>query len=45
MFDADHKAAMKSVMMLRYSMLPYLYTLLARAHMNGTTVARPLWFT
>ena len=44
MFSADEKAAMMKALNLRYTLIPHLYTLLARAHMNGTMVAKPLWF-
>ncbi|XP_008581186.1 PREDICTED: maltase-glucoamylase, intestinal [Galeopterus variegatus] len=32
----------KSVLQTRYTLLPYLYTLMHRAHMEGITVVRPL---
>ncbi|XP_067936400.1 lysosomal alpha-glucosidase-like [Watersipora subatra] len=43
MFKDDEKKAMASALQLRYRLIPHLYTLLARAHMNGTTVANPIW--
>ncbi|KAF2361390.1 Glycoside hydrolase family 31, partial [Trinorchestia longiramus] len=33
----------KEVLMLRYKYLPYLYSLFHRAHMEGHSVARPLY--
>lgn len=42
-FGQEAQAAMRSAMNLRYSLLPFLYTLFHHAHSSATTVARPLF--
>ncbi|XP_046352454.2 lysosomal alpha-glucosidase-like [Haliotis rufescens] len=43
-FDANTQAIMRSVLETRYRLLPLLYTLLYRSHVDGGPVARPLLF-
>ncbi|KAL2101097.1 hypothetical protein ACEWY4_002858 [Coilia grayii] len=42
-FSQEAQAAMRSALLLRYSLLPFLYTLFHRAHTSADTVARPLF--
>uniref|UniRef100_A0A8C4U594 Lysosomal alpha-glucosidase n=1 Tax=Falco tinnunculus TaxID=100819 RepID=A0A8C4U594_FALTI len=42
-FSPAAQAAMRNALRLRYSLLPFLYTLFHRAHSAGETVARPLF--
>jgi len=34
----------RTTLLIRYSLLPYIYTLFYQANVNGSTVARPLFF-
>uniref|UniRef100_A0A8C6V503 Lysosomal alpha-glucosidase n=1 Tax=Naja naja TaxID=35670 RepID=A0A8C6V503_NAJNA len=43
-FSPEAQKAMKKAIYLRYSLLPYLYTLFHKSHSTGETVARPLYF-
>ncbi|XP_053132268.1 lysosomal alpha-glucosidase-like [Hemicordylus capensis] len=43
-FSPKARTAMKEVLQTRYSLLPFLYSLFHRAHLQGDTVARPLFF-
>ncbi|CAG9821832.1 unnamed protein product [Phaedon cochleariae] len=43
-FGKQVVASSKKALTIRYYLLPYLYTLFHKAHVNGETVARPLFF-
>lgn len=43
-FDEHIQNAMRQVLLIRYSLLPYLYTLFYNSHINGTPVLWPLFF-
>ncbi|VDP86491.1 unnamed protein product [Echinostoma caproni] len=43
-WSANATAAIRAALNTRYHLLPYMYTLFFRAHLNGTTVARALAF-
>uniref|UniRef100_A0A7M4G243 Integrator complex subunit 1 n=1 Tax=Crocodylus porosus TaxID=8502 RepID=A0A7M4G243_CROPO len=43
-FSSEVRTAMKEVLLTRYTLLPFLYTLFHRAHLLGDTVMRPLFF-
>ncbi|KFW84426.1 Lysosomal alpha-glucosidase, partial [Manacus vitellinus] len=43
-FSPAARTAMKDVLLTRYSLLPFLHTLFHHAHLQGDTVARPLFF-
>ncbi|CAN9511486.1 unnamed protein product [Ophioblennius macclurei] len=41
-WDAKFTAASRDVLNIRYTLLPYMYTMLFEAHTEGSTVIRPL---
>ncbi|XP_022103478.1 lysosomal alpha-glucosidase-like isoform X2 [Acanthaster planci] len=43
-FSQDMQTSTRKALQLRYSLLPYIYTLFHFAHTQGSTVARPLFF-
>uniref|UniRef100_A0A6I8SYA0 Lysosomal alpha-glucosidase n=1 Tax=Xenopus tropicalis TaxID=8364 RepID=A0A6I8SYA0_XENTR len=42
-FSSEAQKAIKSALLIRYTLLPYLYTLFHKAHSSGETVARALF--
>lgn len=43
-FSPSARTAMKEALLTRYTLLPFLYSLFHRAHLQGDTVVRPLFF-
>lgn len=43
-FSPVARTAMKEALQIRYTLLPFLYSLFHRAHLQGDTVIRPLFF-
>lgn len=43
-FDLDATNGMRATLLRRYRYLPYMYTLMFKAHATGSTVVRPLAF-
>ncbi|XP_077980434.1 lysosomal alpha-glucosidase-like [Glandiceps talaboti] len=43
-FSEAMQASTRNILLVRYSLLPYLYTLFHKNHVSGTTIARPLMF-
>lgn len=41
-WNATFAQASRDVLNIRYTLLPYLYTLMYEAHVTGSTVVRPL---
>ena len=44
LFGEPYTSALRSVAILRYSLLPYWYTVFAESHLRGDPVMRPMFF-